>query len=498
MSATVTELYRYYIHNNDAYTGTGVGFNLDTRPIQYPDNWGTNDRVTIVTDALGASRLDISGLVLVQDNPSPLRLGVNTDPTLGSMAVSNCVELSADGTGGLDVKLSPDTTYYVWLLCNGWSRRYADAGLVITASGSYGAPATPEAGDGAFGRALPITLTGGSAGASYTLTASCAGRTETLLQNGTATALSWTPALETYAALLPNAASAEVTFTCESFYAGVSVGTRTATATLRFPPGSLAPVPASGWATAAALNTGAAAGISCYVQGYSRAAVTFDSGKITCLYGASVAGYAVTCEGVTVSAAPYETPVLPGVTAALVCTVTDTRGQTATETLTVALEGYTRPALSATDLFRCRADGTADENGTAISVCAAAHIAPLNGENRFTLTAAARTLSGDYGAETALQAGVPAVLTGFSPDTAYELRLTLTDRLGSAAQYTQRFPTRAWAMKFRPDGNGVAFGKAAETDAALELGPGWSLKLHDSQGNSVALDYETLVRILNN
>ena len=44
-------------------------------------------------------------------------------------------------------------------------------------------------------------------------------------------------------------------------------------------------------------------------------------------------------------------------------------------------------------------------------------------------------------------------------------------------------------MKFRPDGSGVAFGKAAERSRTLELGPGWALAFRDAEGNEALIDY---------
>jgi hypothetical protein len=127
---------------------------------------------------------------------------------------------------------------------------------------------------------------------------------------------------------------------------------------------------------------------------------------------------------------------------------------------------------------------------------ASAAYSPLDGENSATLTAATRTSGGTWSAETALTSGAQSVFSGFSADTSYEVRVTVTDRLGLSATFSRIVPTRRWALKFRPDGNGVAFGKAAETDGAMELGNDWRLVLHDANGNAVYLDYARLVSLL--
>lgn len=370
-------------------------------------------------------------------------------------------------------------------------------GPSATLDATVALPSTVTAEDGFFGQAVAVTINPAVSGVRHRLSVSCAGRTEQLLSTADATtALTWTPAVETYAPLLPSAGSASAVLTCETFYNGTSMGSATRTITVAFSPGSLAPVCAAGWASASVLNEGAAQGFTVWIQGKSKAAVSFDPTKITCRYGAAIAGCQITCDGVTDSTSPYETGVLPGTSASILCTVTDSRGQSTGETLTVTLLPYAAPVLAAAEVSRCLADGTASEDGSCLAVEAEALISPLGGENRFTLSASVRPLSGSFGAETALQSGVRTILSGYSPDTSYALRLTLTDGLGAATSFTRTLPTRRWAMKFRPDGNGAAFGKAPEQNAALELANGWALVLHDAQGNTAYLDYARLSALL--
>ncbi len=176
--------------------------------------------------------------------------------------------------------------------------------------------------------------------------------------------------------------------------------------------------------------------------------------------------------------------------------MTDTRGQTASETLSVSLCAYAPPAIQSASFVRCDPGGTGSESGTYLAVTAAGLVSPLDGANSAALALRSRTLSGSFGAAAALQSGVRSVLGGFSPDTSYELELTLTDALGSTARLLYTLPTRRWAMKFRPDGGGVAFGKAAESAAALELASGWALELHGPNGESARLDYAGLTALL--
>ena len=443
-------------------------------------------RVTVTTDGRGASAIGVGGLTRGGTGNKPLLLNVTADPAAYVSGFGQPgVAVNANGTASIAVNLLPNTTYYVWLYtwAGDWSHRYGTDGLAVTSAGVYGTAGTAQAADGFFGSAVPITVTGGSAGAAYTVTVSCAGRTETLQTQSTNTSLTWTPELAAYAALLPNAGSAPATVSCGTYYAGTLLHTTATTVTLRFAPGSLPPALSPGWASHAFYNTGsAAASIAAYVQGYSKAEVSFDSTKIACQYGASIAGYAVACNGATVGAAPYRTQILPGTGAEIVCTVTDSRGQRASETLTVSLHPYAEPGFAAVSVFRCDSGGGADEDGTYVALLATAAYSSLGGLNACTLEAYSRTVSAaDYDDRGAMVSGTAKLLAGCSPDLSYDVKIVLTDALGNTAEYAERLPTRVWAMKFRPDGNGVGFGKAPERGAAIETPAGWTLRFGEKQ-----------------
>lgn len=238
------------------------------------------------------------------------------------------------------------------------------------------------------------------------------------------------------------------------------------------------PVVSSGWVTLAPYNTGAVSTVSGYVKGYSQAQATFNAAKIsmTNTAGASILSYSVTCQGTTVSTSPYRTSVLASVSVSVTCSVTDSRGRSASETLTLSVMDYARPSFSGVSVFRCTGNGTASESGTYYSVRAAALVSSLGGWNSCSLTAAIAPSGGSYGSETSLVSGSAHVLGPVSADTSYTVRLRAADRLGNTTSYYQTIPTRKWAMRFRPDGQGVAFGKAAEYDKTLEIAPDWYMR----------------------
>ena len=237
------------------------------------------------------------------------------------------------------------------------------------------------------------------------------------------------------------------------------------------------PSVSAGWVSISAYNTGAVSGILGFVKGYSQAAATFDSDHIDMsdAVGATISSYSVTCQGTTVSSSPYRSPVLTQNT--LVCTVTDTRGRTASETFTVTLMDYSAPSLLDVTIFRCDANGDPDDSGTNYSAKATLTFSSLNSQNVCSFTAAHKTAGGSYGSGTSLTSGTASIIGPISADLSYTVKISATDSLGNTAEYYATIATRKWAMHFRPNGNGVAFGKAAETDDIFEIDPDWDVEI---------------------
>jgi hypothetical protein len=214
----------------------------------------------------------------------------------------------------------------------------------------------------------------------------------------------------------------------------------------------------------------------------SRARVSLDPTKLdmSAAVGASVVSVAVSGGGSTDSAAPYLTGVLSGA-ASVAVNVTDSRGRSATQSLTVQTMPYAPPSLSQVGAFRCGSQGAEDEGGAFVSVRAVGGVSSLGGQNSLSLTAALAQGSGSWGAENTLAGGAASVLGGaLDPDQKLRVRVTAADALGSVTRTELLLPPRVWAMKFRPDGRGVGFGMAPAEDRVLQLPAGWKIKIGDT------------------
>lgn len=277
----------------------------------------------------------------------------------------------------------------------------------------------------------------------------------------------------------PSLSSLPVTVSVQTYNSsGTAIGSPATTSLTIYADADMKPVVSSGWVSLAPYNTGAVSGFTGYVKGYSRAQATFNSSKIsmTNAVGASIASYFVTCQGTTDSSSPYQTPVLTSTSVSVTCTVKDSRGRTASQAFTLSVYDYSKPSLYGISVFRCTETGTASEDGTCYSAKATRTFSSLNGQNTCTLKVSHAQSGGSYGTEYTLTSGTARVIGSLSVDKSYTVRIIATDSLGNSATYTAKIPTKKWAMKFRPNGQGVAFGKAAEHDKTFEISDDWNVK----------------------
>lgn len=234
-------------------------------------------------------------------------------------------------------------------------------------------------------------------------------------------------------------------------------------------PADAKPVVSSGWAAAAADNSGGkASALSGFISGFSRAQVTFTAGKIACQYGASIRSYKITCGGLSADAAPYKTGVLSGTSASIVCRVTDSRGLYAEETLAVSLHSYAAPTLTGARLYRSDDAMLPADAGLHIAGVATAKFSDCGGENTCTIKGYWRAVGGSWSAGLAMTSGTAALVTGGTDiltTASYETKIEAVDRLGNKASFTAVISTQDVAFHLRAGGKGAAFGKYSEKEA---------------------------------
>lgn len=330
---------------------------------------------------------------------------------------------------------------------------------------------------GIIGSPLTIAINRASTAFTHKLSYSFGGASGVISENA-ATSVSWTPDIG-LCSQIPNAVSGLCTLTCDTYNGSALVGTSAANIWLSCP-AWVAPSVAEGWANVGYVNTGTpAANMACFVQGYSRAKVTLDSTKVTHSYGATTASTKISFGG-----ADYAdtTPVLTASgQQSIVVTLTDSRGRTASQSLSFSVLPYSKPVLYGVEVFRCLSDGTADDSGTSFSAKASVSFSDLGGENRASLTVKYKVSGGSFGGSTAIQPDTPYRFDGILTTATYVVRITAADELGQSSYNDISIPTASVGMHIRPGHDGAAFGKYCERANALELPEGWDIYFGDKK-----------------
>lgn len=358
------------------------------------------------------------------------------------------------------------------------------SGWNITGSKDITLTAIPRASSvsaagGNIGTAQTITISKASSSFTHTLTYSFAGATGTIATKTSSSSVSWTPPMS-LCSQIPSATSGTCTITCETYSGSTYIDKKTCTMTLSVP-SSVKLTCSTGWATVSPDNTGtAAASISKYVSGISKAQVSFTSSKISTAnsYGATISYYKIVYGSTTVASSPYRTPVLTGTgTKTLTAYVYDTRGRSVSATLSFDVLAYAKPTMKNISAYRSDKDGAAADNGTFISVKADAIYSELGGSNSITLRARYKAAGGSYSSYTTMTDNVATMLGGgsLSETTSYTVELSLSDALGNSTAYTSTIPTASVFFQGKEGGKGAAFGKFAETDNMLDVN--WDLRV---------------------
>ena len=285
-------------------------------------------------------------------------------------------------------------------------------------------------------------------------------------------------------AAIPHAEAEVCNILCDTYIDGTFVGTEACVVLLSVPHDSCFGL-SEGWVTLAPANEGTPArGLDCYVQGISRVGAVFDESQIdgSEAYGAYPVGFSLAVGGAAYDA-PYVSEVLHSFgEIPVACCMRDSRGRSYEEMRSVQVLSYTPPALGDVAVFRCDAEGNANERGDCLSVSAGYGVCALGGRNRGALSVRLRSMGGDWGEAVGPDSAAPTVLWNgeISPNDSYEVLVTVTDILGKSASVTVMLPCTNVFFHGRKEGRGAAFGKQAEEDDVLEVA--WSLK---TKGNLV-------------
>ena len=332
-----------------------------------------------------------------------------------------------------------------------------------------------------LGSAVTISTNRLTTSATHTLTYAF-GSTSGTIATGVGDSVSWTPGLA-LAAQIPNATSGLCTITCKTFVSGTETGSSSVTLTLNVPSSV---VPSISSVSVAEAASGIAAQFGGYVRTRSKLSVAISASGSQ---GSTVSSYRTTLDNVTYTSSSFTSNTLNTAgTLSMTVTVTDSRGRTATASRSITVLDYSPPSLTAFRAERCNTDGSAAQmDGTKVRVSLAGSVSSVGSKNVISCTvyyrlstASAWTQATTVSASNYAVSATNLLLSPtFDTLSSYDLKVRLTDYFYYVEQ-TVSIGTKQVLMDFYSGGNGIAFGKVAESAEKIEFG--WPVVLSEPLG----------------
>lgn len=234
----------------------------------------------------------------------------------------------------------------------------------------------------------------------------------------------------------------------------------------------------NGVRTVEAVHSGEAAALGATIKGMSRQKISVDAADVTCMYGAELGSVHVRMpDGGQTSGNPCTTGLFgQSGTVSYEAWVTDSRGLASeAQTFVLQVQEYYRPAMSGVSIYRCDAQGNADDQGTWLYFRADVDYADCGGANGCTLTAEYGIVGGETTVSQQIAIGEAAILGagGIQTVRSYACTLTAVDTAGNAASYSAVVGTADAALHLREGGNGGGLGKYGEREGWLDSA--WSI-----------------------
>lgn len=340
------------------------------------------------------------------------------------------VSHKADGTGSIKVRTWMDTEISAGVITQTKTLTLD----TIPRASAVSAPST-----GTLGTALKITIDRKSANFTDKLYYKVGSKNAVKITGYDGkTTYNWTPPVS-LATNAPNSTKLAATIICETYNGTAYVGRSECTVTLAIPASE---VPSLTVAVSDPTNVKTNYG-GYFVQLRSKIKVTITG---TGIQGSTIKAYSIKVGRTQGTGTIYTANAKTGTTdflqfagsAWVTCTVTDSRGRTATKSIEYTVKPYSVPTISSISATRCTQNGAANRTGEYGKVTFTAAITALSSKN----TAAYKVQYREYGAETWTTAATPAagnynpkdISTIFPADTnkRYTVRVVATDAFSTS------------------------------------------------------------------
>ena len=356
---------------------------------------------------------------------------------LGSKSIT--VNHNADGTKSVTLTAEWDCGFD-----SSYTPRHLSLSDTVTLTTIPRASVVSAAKTGTLGTALTISLNRKSENFTDKLYYKIGSNSAVLITGDAETSYSWTPPID-LATNAPNSATLQVTIISNTYNGDNYVG-RSECQVMLSVPESVAPT----LSVAISDPTGVKETYGGYVQLRSKIQVSITASGAQ---GSTIKSYSIKVGGIyAATSASGTTGYLPNSgTLAITCTVTDSRGRTASQAQNLTVLAYSKPTITAISAARCNQDGTENRAGTYGKVTFSASITPLSNIN----TAAYAVQYREVGTESWTAAG-SAAAGDYSPadvsvvfpadkNKRFEVRVVATDAFESIGSSIRDLPA-AYAL----------------------------------------------------
>lgn len=285
---------------------------------------------------------------------------------------------------------------------------------------------------------------------------------------GVATSKSYAPPM-TWLNAIPNATSGTATVTVTTYNGSTQIGSAVSKNFTVNVPSSV--VPTLGTFSATIVNNTVPSSWGIYVQDKSQCRLQISNASGA--YSSTIKAYSIKQGSTTLSTSSSVTTPVLAVTGVITytATITDSRGRTASKTVSIQVYAYVPPSVTSALSQRCLQNGTLNDNGTYIKATGKFSFASCNGKNSATAKVYfKKPEDASWSTGVAFSSNVPVVIAGSaSIDSSYQVMYEVTDAF-TTVQFIDMLSTAFTTMDFKKGGKGVAIGKVSEYDNLFDVG----------------------------
>lgn len=376
----------------------------------------------------------------------------------GTKSVSGSITVTHKSDGSLSgyVKLrfdAPGTS-------GGWSPGTTDLNTDWTACTTIARASSISVSGSQLGSGVSVTIDRKSNSFTHKVEYKFVESDWTTVSSNAATSATFTPPVS-LATQIPSAETGALTVRVTTFNGSTQIGDSvTKSVNLKVPTNI---VPSLSGLSATRIDNGVPSGWGIYVKNKSQVKITASGANGA--RGSTIAGYSITGPGLSVNASSGTTEVLSSIgTLTYTCTVTDTRGRTASKTVSINVVDYTHPNISMS-AERCTSDGIKSINGTYLRIVITFSYASVSGKNSI----ASKSCSCNGVSNSSFASGTAFVLAAnCSIGNHYTVNASVKDALGNIATASVEVTTSYRILNVNKNKNGLAIGKFSEK-AAFEV-----------------------------